>query len=151
MAAPYLEKVEEAFRAGARDFHEVAELLGTTFEDVCLTFNNGLRKGYWTVQLPPEPLASNQPRLSGGESLTLEKLKDVYDQSRPIFEMPTLPKWPSYSFDFQWKPSPLSFIVPASWEGYCKVCGSCSRPRRRDVKRFHHAPTPCASHWHTET
>jgi len=52
MGAPYLEELESAFRAGARDLYEAAQVAGITFESACLTFNNGLLKGYWAVALP---------------------------------------------------------------------------------------------------
>ena len=51
MAAPYLEEMEEAFRNGAKDLHTVAEMIGISFESACLTFNNGLLKNYWRIEL----------------------------------------------------------------------------------------------------
>lgn len=51
MADPYLEMMEEALKAGARDLHEVAQKMGVPFETACATFNNGLLKGYWKIIL----------------------------------------------------------------------------------------------------
>jgi hypothetical protein len=49
MAAPYLEEIRQALLDDAKDFHEVAEMVGIPFESVCLSFNNGLLKGYWHI------------------------------------------------------------------------------------------------------
>jgi hypothetical protein len=51
MADPYLELLEEAFRAGAKDLHQAAKLMDLPFETVCNTFNNGLLKGYWSISI----------------------------------------------------------------------------------------------------
>lgn len=49
MSAPYLEELEQAFLNGARDLHEAAQICGIDFESACLSFNNGLLKGYWCI------------------------------------------------------------------------------------------------------
>jgi len=51
MSAPYLEEIGSAIRAGARDLHAIAERVGIDFESCCLSFNNGLLKGYWKIEL----------------------------------------------------------------------------------------------------
>ncbi|MFZ2051449.1 MAG: hypothetical protein WAU69_11030 [Solirubrobacteraceae bacterium] len=56
MSAPYLEEMEAAFRSGAKDLHEAAAVVGISFDSACLTFNNGLRKGYWRIELPLQTL-----------------------------------------------------------------------------------------------
>jgi hypothetical protein len=51
MAAPYLNELEQAFRAGARDLYQAAEMAGITFDEACLSFNNGLLKGWWRIEV----------------------------------------------------------------------------------------------------
>jgi hypothetical protein len=53
MAAPYLEELEQAFLAGAGDLITAAEMCGIDFESACLSFNNGLIKGYWRIVVNP--------------------------------------------------------------------------------------------------
>jgi hypothetical protein len=49
MAAPYLDELEQAFLAGAKDLNTAADMCGIDFESACLSFNNGLLKGYWKI------------------------------------------------------------------------------------------------------
>ena len=49
MSAPWLDELEQAFRSGARDLNTAAEMCGIDFESACLSFNNGLLKGYWRI------------------------------------------------------------------------------------------------------
>jgi hypothetical protein len=51
MSAPYLEEIEQAIRDGASDLHDIAARVGISFESVCLSFNNGILKGYWNIVL----------------------------------------------------------------------------------------------------
>jgi hypothetical protein len=58
VADPYLEKLEGVLLSGVRDLHEAAEKMHLPFEAVCLTFNNGLRKGYWKIAVTtPQPVS----------------------------------------------------------------------------------------------
>lgn len=52
MSAPDLDVIEQAFRDGAKSLTDVATRTGLCFESVCLSFNNGLLKGYWKIVLP---------------------------------------------------------------------------------------------------
>ena len=51
MSAPYLEEMAALLGAGVKDMHEVADALDISFESACLTFNNGLLKGYWSIKV----------------------------------------------------------------------------------------------------
>jgi hypothetical protein len=57
MAAPYLEEIEQELRKGAPDLLTVAKNLNISFESVCLSFNNGLLKGYWKIVVNSLPLS----------------------------------------------------------------------------------------------
>lgn len=58
MADPNLEALERILEDGVRDLHEAATKLhpgvdhDDAFVSTCLTFNNGLLKGYWRIELP---------------------------------------------------------------------------------------------------
>lgn len=60
MSDPYLEDLERAFKAGARDLHDAGRIVhphmtpDDSFRSICLTFDNGLLKGYWKIVLAPE-------------------------------------------------------------------------------------------------
>ena len=49
MSDPDLERLEEVLRDGIHDLHDAADRLNLPYEAVCLTFNNGLLKGYWRI------------------------------------------------------------------------------------------------------
>ena len=49
MSDPYLERLEEVLREGIHDLHDAADRLNLPYDMVCLTFNNGLLKGYWRI------------------------------------------------------------------------------------------------------
>jgi hypothetical protein len=51
MSDPYLEKLESVLIKGVRDLHDAADRLHLPYETVCNTFNNGLLKGYWIIQV----------------------------------------------------------------------------------------------------
>jgi hypothetical protein len=57
MSEPYLEQLETVLKEGCKDLHEASEKiflrygLKLPFEALCLTFNNGLLKGYWKIEV----------------------------------------------------------------------------------------------------
>lgn len=51
MSDPYLELLELVLKEGVRDLHEAAAKMQLPFEVVCATFNNGLLKGYWKIEV----------------------------------------------------------------------------------------------------
>lgn len=65
MSAPYLEEMEDAFRHGVRNLREIAEYLGIEYESACLSFDNGVDKGYWSIVLPR--VAEMDKNYSGGK------------------------------------------------------------------------------------
>lgn len=62
MSDPYLERLEQVLREGIHDLHDAADRLNLPYDVVCLTFNNGLLKGYWKIVL------SEQRRLDRPQS-----------------------------------------------------------------------------------